>query len=113
MAVYACDTVKFGEQFELNGGLRYENNKGSFRSENLTSGVTQSGDNDEHLFSYRAGAAVKQIPASSIHVSYANSDTLALATVRLGQHGRASCRDRVPVLGYLPARPGQIKKKKQ
>src|SRR3546814_19726241 len=33
-AVYAFDTVKFGEQFELNGGLRYENNKGSFRSEN-------------------------------------------------------------------------------
>src|SRR3546814_3307685 len=30
-AVYAFDTVKFGEQFELNGGLRYENNKGSFR----------------------------------------------------------------------------------
>lgn len=83
-AVYAFDTIKLGEQFELNGGLRYENNKGSFRSENLTSGVTQFSDNDENLFSYRAGAVFKPTPASSIYVSYANSETPALATVRLG-----------------------------
>src|SRR3546814_11868627 len=57
---------------------------GSFRSENLTSGVTQFGDNDENLFSYRAGAVFKPTPASSIYVSYANSETPALATVRLG-----------------------------
>src|SRR3546814_13571039 len=60
-AVYAFDTVKFGEQFELNGGLRYENNKGSFRSENLTSGVTKFGDNDENLFSYRARSERRRV----------------------------------------------------
>ncbi len=90
-AAYLFDTIKLSEKFELNGGVRYERNKGSFRADTIATpaaggGVTASvlSHSKESLFSYRAGLVFKPVPNASLYVSYANSETPSLATVRLG-----------------------------
>jgi len=91
-AVYFFDTVKFGEMFELNGGVRYEWADGKFRADTIstssatlgavTEGITYH--NQEHLFSYRIGAVFKPVPNASIYVAFGNSKTPSKGSVNGG-----------------------------
>ncbi len=79
-AVYLFDQVKLNEQVELNGGVRWEHNKGDYTAGTYSAqGVFQSqGElfkNSENLFSYRAGLVYKPLPNGSIYVAYGNSKT--------------------------------------
>lgn len=100
-AVYAFDTLKFNEQWMLNLGARYEQNKGSSGSwnvklytaptaanpvpdnSNLGSilNKNESFHNDENLFSWRAGVVFKPAENGSVYFSYSNSRTPSKASV--------------------------------
>lgn len=94
VAAYLFNTTKLGDHFEINGGIRYENNKAKFRAVPLvayppgTPALTPeqlvSQRSDEDLFSYRIGAVYKPIETVSLYAAYANSRTPSSATVRLG-----------------------------
>ncbi|HET9638991.1 MAG TPA: TonB-dependent receptor [Allosphingosinicella sp.] len=93
-AVYAFDTLEIGSMFELNGGIRFERAKGTFRNLALPSYppgtvpltplqlVPQA--SRETLFSYRAGAVFKPAANVSLYAAYGNALTPTSATVRLG-----------------------------
>jgi catecholate siderophore receptor len=90
-AVYAFDTLEIGK-FELNGGLRYENARSSFRflplgfyPPDVTPPATFAAQKtNETLFSWRIGAVFKPTRATTVYVAYANSKTPSSSTVRLG-----------------------------
>ncbi len=93
-ALYAFDTIELGSMFELNGGVRWESNKATFRNIPLLStppGTAALTDlqrrpqtSDEKLFSYRVGVVFKPTADTSIYAAYGNSKTPSSATVRLG-----------------------------
>lgn len=96
-AVYAFDTLTFNEQWMLNLGARYESNRGSNASWNVVAApalgapaipgigtVTGKGptlENDERLFSYRAGLVYKPTERGTVYLSYSNSQTPSKASV--------------------------------
>lgn len=85
-AIYAFDTVKFGEQWLLNGGLRLEHNDTHYTPYTVTNGVaTQNStgviNGNDRLFSWNAGLTFKPRENGSVYVSYANSKTPSTATV--------------------------------
>jgi catecholate siderophore receptor len=88
-AVYLFDTMKFSDQFELNGGVRWERNIGEFTSYTIstaaatlgqTTAATTSGNRDS-LFSYRVGAVFKPIQPVSLYIAYGNSKTPSQSSV--------------------------------
>ncbi|HEU0097913.1 MAG TPA: TonB-dependent receptor [Allosphingosinicella sp.] len=93
-ALYAFDTLEIGSRFELNGGIRLERARGTFRNLALASYppgtvpltalqlLPQS--SRETLLSYRAGAVFKPAANASLYVAYGNALTPTSATVRLG-----------------------------
>lgn len=87
-AVYLFDTIAFSPQLELNAGLRYENSRGAFRVDSIATdggiSATTLSDTEDNLFSYRAGLVFKPSPTTSLYAAYGNSETPAMATVRLG-----------------------------
>jgi catecholate siderophore receptor len=93
-AIYAFDNLELGSMFELNAGVRWEKNKGTFRAIPLASyppGTTpltalqqQLQKSDEDLFSWRVGAVFKPQSNISLYAAYANAKTPSSATVRLG-----------------------------
>lgn len=92
-AVYLFDAIKLSDQFELNGGIRWEKNDATFRRDTVASapgdtfgGVTRGADeiSEEDLFSYRIGAVYKPVPNASLYVAYGNSKTPTSSTVRGG-----------------------------
>jgi catecholate siderophore receptor len=96
-AIYVFDTLKFNEQWMLNLGARYEQNEGSNGSWNVIlapalgqpaipgigtiTGKAATLENDENLFSYRAGVVFKPVENGSVYLSYANSKTPSKASV--------------------------------
>lgn len=93
-AIYAFDTIKFGDAWILSGGLRYERNRTNAitftRSPNPT--VTGTGANaptavpgefalalnnplltDDKLLSYRAGLSYKPVESGTFYVAFGNS----------------------------------------
>lgn len=93
-AIYAFDNLEISPQFELNAGVRYEQNRAQFRAVPLTvvpPGTTPINDRTgavqqsrETLFSYRVGAVFKPTQHVSLYAAFANSQTPSSATVRLG-----------------------------
>jgi catecholate siderophore receptor len=93
-AIYAFDNLELGTMFELNAGVRYENNKATFRAIPLlvvppgTTALTPLAAapqiSDETLFSYRVGVVFKPVKTVSLYAAYANAQTPSSATVRLG-----------------------------
>lgn len=93
VAIYAFDTLELGK-FELNGGVRWENNRNRFRNvplasyppgtAPLTAAQLATQTSDEDLFSYRVGAVFKPIETVSLYAAYGNSQTPGSATVRAG-----------------------------
>ncbi|WP_443027214.1 TonB-dependent receptor [Sphingomonas sp. LR60] len=92
VAVYAFDTLELGRHIEVNGGLRWEQQKAVFDMlpVPVAPGVTQpvaaqaNQRNDERLFSYRAGIVYHPVQDVSLYASYGNAKTPSSATVRLG-----------------------------
>jgi catecholate siderophore receptor len=91
-AVYLFDAVKLADWIEFNGGVRYEKNKGSTRADTIAPTTTSTaiqGDvtlgttfnNNDNLFSYRAGVVIKPVPNASIYAAYGNSKTPSKASV--------------------------------
>ncbi|MBS0504410.1 MAG: TonB-dependent receptor [Proteobacteria bacterium] len=92
-AIYLFDNLEIGK-FELNGGIRYEQNRAEFRPLPLAfypPGTTVPGAAElapqrsrENLFSYRLGAVFKPVKSVSLYAAFANAKTPSSATVRLG-----------------------------
>jgi catecholate siderophore receptor len=91
-AVYAFDRVQLTERFEVNAGLRFENNDALSRLANIAVPyplppaepvVTQTPDanNEEDLGSYRVGFVFKPGQNSSVYLAQGNSETPSQATV--------------------------------
>ncbi|HQS69516.1 MAG: TonB-dependent siderophore receptor [Novosphingobium sp. 28-62-57] len=79
---YLFDTMKFGDKFEINGGVRYENVTGSNRTVSYAttgatlgqvSGTTGPFEIDNNLFSYRVGAVFKPTPDTSLYIATGTS----------------------------------------
>lgn len=93
LAVYAFDTLELG-RLELNGGVRWENNRARFHNEPLafyppgttplTPAQLAAQTSDENLFSYRVGAVFKPVESVSLYAAYGNALTPSSATVRTG-----------------------------
>ena len=67
-ALYLFDTAKFGQKWELNGGLRWDR----FDAD----GITTTGapvSRVDRMLSVRAGAVFKPVPQGSIYASYGTS----------------------------------------
>ena len=80
-ALYVFDTLTFNPQWELALGARYEHNEGDTRTINVSTGAIGNFENEEDLFSYRAGLLFKPAENGSIYLSYANSKTPSKASV--------------------------------
>ncbi|MBM7407415.1 MULTISPECIES: TonB-dependent receptor [Sphingomonas] len=100
-AAYFFDAIKFSDHFEINGGVRYEHNKGWNRSDvvqatstgALPLGTVTPGerlDNKDNLFSYRIGAVYKPVEAVSLYAAYGNSETPSKTSVN-GSCTEATC----------------------
>lgn len=100
-AAYLFDTMKFGEMFELNGGIRYEHAKGhnSTISYVTTAGAPNLGDvntitgpfrNSDNLFSYRIGLVFKPTPDTSLYIAHGTSKNPSQAAVD-GACSAANC----------------------
>jgi catecholate siderophore receptor len=91
-AVYLFDNLEIGK-FELNGAVRYEQNRAQFRAIPLpvyapgarvpTAAELAVQHSNENLFSYRIGAVFKPVETVSLYASMGNSKTPSAATVRL------------------------------
>ena len=68
-AIYAFDTLKFGERWEVVGGVRFD--RFEFDSTNVNTGVETSQTTEEP--SWRAAVVYKPAPNGSIYVSYGTS----------------------------------------
>lgn len=91
-AAYLFDAIKFGNIFELNGGVRYEKVEGfnrtfsyvttpgaaNFGAINTITGPFRVKDN---LLSYRIGAVLKPSANTSLYVAYGNSKLPSKASV--------------------------------
>jgi catecholate siderophore receptor len=78
-AVYAFDTVKLSEQFQINGGLRAERYTTDTNSATVSAGnvVTSAPylEKSDTLVSWKAGALYKPAPNGSIYAAFATSKT--------------------------------------
>lgn len=93
-AIYLFDNLSINDQFEINAGIRWENNRGTFRAiplafvppgtTALTALQATPQYSDESLFSWRVGAVYKPAANVSFYAAVANSQTPSSATVRLG-----------------------------
>ncbi|RZJ98462.1 MAG: TonB-dependent receptor, partial [Novosphingobium sp.] len=90
-AAYLFDTIKFGQMFEFNGGIRYEKAAGENRTQSysttpgatLGNPTTQTGPftNSDSLFSYRVGLVFKPTPDISLYVAHGSSKNPSQASV--------------------------------
>lgn len=90
-AIYVFDTVELNDQWQVNGGVRYEKNDGKFVNTPYTvvggvatPGATTRAESDESLLSYRLGVVYKPVPNASIYLAYGNTETPSQATVNGG-----------------------------
>ena len=97
-ALYIFDTLKFGQRWELNLGARHENNEGNTIASTISGTGPNQGqvtarnvfENEDDLFSYRAGLVFKPVENGSVYLSYANSRTPSKASVN-GACSIATC----------------------
>lgn len=70
-SVYAFDTLKFGEHWELNGGLRWDYYRVDYA--NTVNGVGPTLHNSDNMLSWRAGIVYKPVEIGSIYVGAGSS----------------------------------------
>ncbi|PZQ19698.1 MAG: TonB-dependent siderophore receptor [Rhodanobacter denitrificans] len=89
-AIYAFDTIKFNEQWQLSLGARYERNEGSSTAYTVSTAAGSVGqitgaaapvDNDDNLFSFRGGLVYKPVENGTVYLAYSNSKTPSKASV--------------------------------
>jgi catecholate siderophore receptor len=84
-AVYLFDRIQFTDWLEFNGGIRWEHNSGTHTTATYVNGVFGSQgqlfENEDNLFSYRAGLVFKPAPNGSIYIAYGNSKTPSKTSV--------------------------------
>lgn len=81
-AIYAFDTLKFSEAWQLNAGLRAERNEANYRTFNVTgTAVTADLDSNDTLISGRIGLVYKPSAISSVYAAYGNSEAPSASTV--------------------------------
>lgn len=88
-AAYLFDTIALNEQFEINGGVRYEKSKNdvtslSYATSGALSGAPVRFGGDDSLFSYRVGLVYKPVPNASIYVATSNSENPSRTSVNGG-----------------------------
>ncbi len=74
VGLYAFDTLKFGEKFDLNGGLRWDQFSTDFHS--VSNGISLAGtplSRTDRMLSWRAGAVYKPTSKGSIYFAYGTS----------------------------------------
>jgi catecholate siderophore receptor len=72
VAVYAADTVKLGEQWEINAGLRWDRFDVDFKSIAVDGAATPFGRTDQ-MVSWRAGLINKPRPNGSVYLAAGTS----------------------------------------
>ncbi len=89
-SIYVFDTLKFNEQWQVTGGMRYEYNSGSSTAYTVSTALPDIGaitgaaapaENKDSLFSYRAGLVYKPQENASVYLAYGNSKTPSKASV--------------------------------
>jgi catecholate siderophore receptor len=91
-AVYVFDRVQLTERFEINAGMRYEQNDGTSQTASFTIPYPEPpaeptvtlnplAANDDDLSSYRVGLVYKPTPSSSLYVAQGNSETPSQSSV--------------------------------
>ena len=100
-AIYAFDNLALNEQWEVNLGMRWERNDASattyivkqFTAPTVANpdpdnsnigqitGANAPAENDDDLFSYRAGLVYKPVENASVYVAFSNAKTPSAATV--------------------------------
>lgn len=84
-AAYLFDTIKFNEQFQLTGGVRYEHYKTEYTSIATTGAPTHFKGSDD-LLTWKLAGVYKPAQNGSVYVAYASSqkppgsDNFSLAT---------------------------------
>ncbi len=83
VALYAFDTLKFGEQWQLSGGIRHETlNANTYNlSVNTTTNVVtvSSFRSEDSMTSYHAGLAYKPVEEGTVYIARSNSYTPSAA----------------------------------
>lgn len=88
-SAYLFDTLKFGEQWLLNLGVRNDYTDGQYRSDTVaaaTGAVTRGKtyQQSDNLISYNAGLTFKPTPSTSLYLSYANAQKPVQNTANSG-----------------------------
>ena len=80
-AIYAFDTLKFNEQWQLNAGLRVERNEANYRNFAVTGTTSTDLESKDTLVSGRLGVVYKPSEISSVYAAYGNSESPSAASV--------------------------------
>lgn len=72
ISIYGFDTMDINEQWEIGGGLRWDNFEVDYRSRATNGALTDAGRGDDSL-SWRAGVVYKPRPNGSIYAAYGTS----------------------------------------
>lgn len=70
LALYAFDTIKFGEHWQASGGLRWDNYRTSGRPS-----ATEHYSRTDNLVNYQLGLVYKPVPAGTLYASYGTAST--------------------------------------
>lgn len=87
-ALYAFDTLKLNEQWQVNAGLRYDHYKTKYSSSTATSN-TQLEDSG-NLLTYKLGALYKLAPNGNVYANYAVSQLPPGGTAGFGAYSLSS-----------------------
>jgi catecholate siderophore receptor len=73
VALYAFDTVKFSEQWQLNGGVRWDYFDVNLKNIDADGTTTNKLERTDREFTWRLGPVFKPVPNGSIYVAYGTS----------------------------------------
>lgn len=73
LGVYLFDTIKLGERWQINGGVRWDRYTTDYESIAAGTGVATRLDASDTLFGYKVGALYKPADNGSVYVAYSTS----------------------------------------
>jgi catecholate siderophore receptor len=83
VALYTFDTIKLGDQWQVNGGLRWDYFDVGFESR-ATNGVPTPLDRTDRMFSWRAGVVYEPLTNGSIYTGFGTSFNPSAEGLSLG-----------------------------
>jgi catecholate siderophore receptor len=84
IAIYAFDNIQFTPKWSVNGGVRFEKNRGSSSTAAVAGGVqtwNPTASNSEDLTSYRLGLVYKPADNGTFYAVYGNAKTPSKSSV--------------------------------